>query len=270
MNAHGTDAAYVRGQNAGGKYVGVALTAGNLEQVPEAEHLAPGIRLPQDTEECAERMDEAPCVSSSGTRPDESGRRTTFTGVPPELDPRTHVFRPVRPSSESVFSVAVQPGSPRSTVHDAMDTKHGHPGSVSGQTDSSGTGAFSNSSRATTPVHPTELSTSGAISRANSGTLSVAMSEAGSTISERSDLDVLDVRDAEQAIELQRMHERARSGGETGIGGAIPPPFACTPDQLDFMRANQSISTAATVASSPTTSGRTSPAPQSPSGADTP
>lgn len=87
---------------------------------------------------------------------------------------------------------------------------------------------------------------------------SIAASEAGSVTSDLSSgAYSADIREQELAIERQRMRERELQGGETGMGGTVPPPFARLPDNLMQLRAShsqRSMSSAATVASSPATS----------------
>ena len=97
----------------------VALTADNLEQIPEAEQLAPGIRLGEPI--LGDRVEElyaSPSLSSTAMHMDARNDSMDQTSVPPELDPRTSQFRPGIPSAGSVFSVAVQPGSPKSVTFD--------------------------------------------------------------------------------------------------------------------------------------------------------
>lgn len=117
------------------------------------------------------------------------------------------------------------------------------------------------SSRATTPVYSGR--DSGSVAPNTQGTSrpeSLADSEAGSVLSDASHVAYsADVREQELAIEQQRMRERELVGGELGIGGPIAVPFARLPDQLVQLRGSQShrsMSSAATVASSPAASVR--------------
>ena len=243
----------------------IALTAQNLDQIPEAEQLAPGIRLPEHV------MGAATSVAAPGRLAQETGEPGTGgladdlePSVPPELDPRTPVFRPGHPSAGSVFSVAVQPGSPRSIATTEMDRGSERPARAASSVDVSLRTSSSDdpsSSRATTPVYSGR--DSGSMVHNTQGTSrpeSLAGSEAGSVLSDASNVAYsADVHEQELAIEQQRMRERAQVGGEIGIGGPITVPFARLPDHLVQLRGSQShrsTSSAATVASSPAASVR--------------
>ncbi|WFD40540.1 uncharacterized protein MJAP1_003526 [Malassezia japonica] len=239
----------------------IALTADNLGQIPEAEQLAPGIRLPEHV------MNESQRLSTQAEAPpplSDHHPHSAHPGMPPELDPRTPVFRPCRPSAGSVFSVAVQPGSPRSVAADLADKHEAHKPDSPPYTYSTHTGSppsdLAYSSRATTPVHSAGRSGSAAAQHSTGRTASIADSEAGSVVSDLSSSAYSgDVREQELAIERQRMRERELMGGETGIGGPVPIPFARLQDNLGQLRNSQSyrsMSTAATVATSPSTSVR--------------
>ncbi|PWZ03793.1 hypothetical protein BCV70DRAFT_225114 [Testicularia cyperi] len=107
---------------------GRALTADNLERIPNADQLAPGIRLPGQLID-ARGIDTDMQTSSDadeGAQSLETGHTSVgafgeggapVPGVPPELDPRTPAFRPHSPGEASVFSVAVQPpASPKPSM----------------------------------------------------------------------------------------------------------------------------------------------------------
>lgn len=236
----------------------VALTADNLEQIPEAEHLAPGIRLDEPI------LNEVLCEPRIPVPEDASKCNQSIFGlehepveqesVPPELDPRTSEFRPGIPSAGSVFSVAVQPGSPKSVTLESGDRTHDLSGvvtssQISSRIDSSMGESVSNY-RFTTPFRPMSIGTASS-SRANS--VSVANSEAGSITSDATPFNA-EVREQEFAIEQQRMRERAISGGELGIGGPIPPHVSLP--QVNISLPQRTFSSSATIGSSPATSVR--------------
>ncbi|SHO79536.1 Uncharacterized protein MSYG_3885 [Malassezia sympodialis ATCC 42132] len=236
------------------------LTADNLEQIPLAEQLAPGIRMPEQVVESG-----ANDMHDSSTDmlplPSETGADTSVpTCVPPELDPRASVFRPGIPSTGSVFSVAVQPGSPKSILldqterHSELRTSSPAP-SRSFRADSpcsEDRSSFSN----TAPQYSTVTQSSNAATHPGSSgadSASVVYSDAGSVMSDRSQgTSNSDIRNQEQFIEAQRMQERALLGGEVGIGGPISVPFARLRDRLsDIDKPHRSVSTSATAATSP-------------------
>lgn len=247
----------------------IALTADNLGQIPEAELFAPGIRLPEHILNTNAR----PAGAEQGTHVPSSSAATSneavaHTGVPPELDPRAAVFRPGRPSAGSVFSVAAQPGSPRSVAVDTEKRSESQPKPES----PAYTNTSSPSSEATYSSHATASGVSVGHTSSNvpprgasaGRSVSMADSEAGSMLSDMSSSAYsTDVREQELAIEHQRMRERELLGGEIGIGGPVPVPFARLQDHWTQMRSSQShrsISSAATVASSPIQSARDSDA----------
>jgi len=230
------------------------LTADNLEQVPLAEQLAPGIRMSEQVlESNANNLHDS--STDMLTPSSESGAGTSVPAcVPPELDPRTSIFRPGVPSTGSVFSVAVQPGSPKSIVMDHPERRTSSPAPPrSYRADSpSSDRSFS---RATTPQFSAGTQSISVTAHPSSGTdsASVAFSDAGSATSDPSQgTSNSEIRDQEQVIEVQRMQERARNGGEVGIGGPISVPFARLRDRLyDMDRPQRSASTSATAATSP-------------------
>ena len=212
----------------------VALTADNLEQIPEAEQLAPGIRLGEPI--LGDRVEElyaSPSLSSTAMHRDARSDSMDQTSVPPELDPRTSQFRPGIPSAGSVFSVAVQPGSPKSVTFDdrVHDTSHvpSH-GSES---------VFS--SRSTTPAHSTGLP-SGSNSRADS--ISVTHSDMSNMPSDTHAMNT-DTREKNSATELQ--HPRERVGDELNN-----PPLSRRQGSVN--QPHRTLSTCTTVGSSPAAS----------------
>ena len=228
----------------------MALTADNLHQIPDAEQLAPGIRLPENVVSDSANVVPAPAESTLSMEPTPPMTTVPDTNIPAELDPRTEAFRPGVPRAGSVFSVAVQPGSPK------VDK-------VPPRTIESPTPDSSVSSRAATPtfsVGHTSSSLSKLRSNTDTSTVSFAPSEAGSTTSDMSSSNYsTDVREQELAIDRQRMLERAMSGGELGIGGPIPAPFMRNrddPTSMGIQPPPRTNSAAATVASSPSTSTR--------------
>lgn len=263
LNAHPpTDEDFQREGAGAGEPTQVALTAQNLKQVPEAEQLAPGIRLNEPVLNDPESEPSATTTSRSSSavlrgepstanvRPDPVDQAT----MPPELDPRTAQFKPRIPSAGSIFSVAVQPGSPKSVTFETGDKTH----EIS--TTASPSSGSVTSSRANTPVR-TGAAVPGHASRANSA--SVTFSDAGSDTTHTTSTEV---REQEHAIELQRMHERATcGGGELGMGGnASHFPLS----RLQGTRPERTFSSTATVSSSPAASvidGGDSDAPPSPS-----
>lgn len=107
---------------------GRALTADNLERIPNADQLAPGIRLPgrvidphgadTDMQTSSDADEGAQSLETGHTSVGAFGEGgAPVPGVPPELDPRTPAFRPHSPGEASVFSVAVQPPvSPKASI----------------------------------------------------------------------------------------------------------------------------------------------------------
>ena len=107
---------------------GRALTADNLERIPNADQLAPGIRLPgramhslgadTDLQTSSDAGEGAHSLETGHTSVGAFGEGgAPVPGVPPELDPRTPAFRPHSPGEASVFSVAVQPpASPKASI----------------------------------------------------------------------------------------------------------------------------------------------------------
>ncbi|WFC99504.1 hypothetical protein MYAM1_002249 [Malassezia yamatoensis] len=247
------------------------LTARNLNQIPEAEQLAPGIRIPEHIigQQLPSQEEQPPTdfVHSSVTM-DESDAddQGTNSSVPPELDPRTSTFKPGMPSAGSVFSVAVQPGSPRSILLDT-DKRRTSPRQSEIPADSSlnsSAGDSPFSSRATTPILSGRDSNSGAAphtQRSDTGQSWIG-SDIGSQLAESGAATYSSaIREQELAIERQRMREREIIGGEIGIGGPIATPFARLPDNIMQLRSSpslRSVSSAATVASSPAPSVRES------------
>lgn len=228
------------------------LTADNLERIPLAEQLAPGIRMTdQVLETCSSQVQEIFPDNLPPSRSDNDLMDTSNSAcVPPELDPRTSTFRPVAPSTGSVFSVAVQPGSPKSIVMSTEFRTSSPAPSRSFRADSPCSEDHP-SSRATTPNHSRSTQNINFLAQSSSGTdtASVIYSDAGSMMSETTNSDV---RDQEQAIETQRMQERARLGGEVGIGGPMPMPFARLRDRIyDGEAPQRTVSTSATAATSP-------------------
>lgn len=239
-----------------------ALTADNLEQIPDADELAPGIRLPE------KNMDTAisPCSGIPATEtPQESvspaltARATPAeTDIPAELDPRTSEFRPGVPRAGSVFSVAVQPGSPKfgaeSVGVQSPDLQPKQPDTV--QPADYVLGAAAPNPAAAAVFGSPFARRSHATDTASNA--SFAPSEAGSTISDiSSSAYSTDVREQEMAIDRQRMVERATTGGEVGIGGPVAMPFLRRMDDTTFdLPSPRTASAAATVATSPTTSVR--------------
>ncbi|WFD33170.1 hypothetical protein MSPP1_004228 [Malassezia sp. CBS 17886] len=265
----------------------IALTADNLGQIPDAEQLAPGIRLPEcvlDGAAMHESGEEGDGANTPPGMPDgytDSAREGAYecgepgrvgaecadsAGVPPELDPRMPVFCPRRPTAGSVFSVAVQPGSPESGTmelekgSEKTQSKPESPAQAASTRTDSPTSESAGVSR--TPA----LGALSAVSRRRQGVgnpgypVSAADSEFGSTASEvSSSAYSTDVHEQELSIERQRMRERELLGGELGIGGPVPLPFARVNDGLSQLYSStsmRSMSTAATVATSPATSTR--------------
>ncbi|SPO35855.1 uncharacterized protein PSFLO_01326 [Pseudozyma flocculosa] len=159
-----------------------ALTADNLERIPDADQLAPGIRLPgQGVDPRGDRHhgrgdhdndnDNDNDLPTSSTDADgaalslETGDTSVgnfgeggapVPGVPPELDPRTAAFRPHSPGAASVFSVAVQPpGSPKPQMVDISEPASPFPetrssATVSGASATAGS-SYSASARGSSP-----------------------------------------------------------------------------------------------------------------------
>ncbi|PKI82829.1 hypothetical protein MVES1_003545 [Malassezia vespertilionis] len=253
--------------------LGIGLTASNLERVPAAEQLAPGIRLDlQPACNARPDADTPPGTTQAGDAEQDrepSTDRGPAVGVPPELDPRTPIFRPGKPSAGSIFSIAAQPGTPKSVALDGTDKASERSLRLgpsfspslthSGATDISASESFTSSSRATTPLHSSvrSLGFGPHHARSQSATASAADSEAGSTMSDFSgSIYSTDTRELEQTIERQRMREREMLGGEVGIGGPISAPFVHSTEffQLHPSSSQLSLSTAATMASSPSQS----------------
>ncbi|TKY85511.1 hypothetical protein EX895_005673 [Sporisorium graminicola] len=112
---------------------GRALTADNLGRIPDADQLAPGIRLPgrvidphgadTDMQTSSDADEGAQSLETGHTSVGAFGEGgAPVPGVPPELDPRTPAFRPHSPGEASVFSVAVQPpASPKASILEASE-----------------------------------------------------------------------------------------------------------------------------------------------------
>ncbi|CBQ73423.1 conserved hypothetical protein [Sporisorium reilianum SRZ2] len=112
---------------------GRALTADNLGRIPDADQLAPGIRLPGRVIDPhgADTDMQTSSDADGGAQSLETGHTSVgafgeggapVPGVPPELDPRTPAFRPHSPGEASVFSVAVQPpASPKASILEASE-----------------------------------------------------------------------------------------------------------------------------------------------------
>lgn len=212
----------------------VALTADNLEQIPEAEQLAPGIRLGEPIlEDRAEELYAPSNPSSTAMAMDARNDPMDQTSVPPELDPRTSQFRPGIPSAGSVFSVAVQPGSPKSATFDDRMHDTSHVPSLGSES------VFS--SRSTTPAHSTGFP-SGSNSRADS--VSVTHSDMGSMPSDTHTMNT-DTREKNGATELQHLRER--------VGDALNnSPLSRR--QGSVIQPHRTLSTCTTIGSSPAAS----------------
>lgn len=212
----------------------VALTADNLEQIPEAEQLAPGIRLGEPI--LGDRVEElyaSPSLSSTAMHMDARNDSMDQTSVPPELDPRTSQFRPGIPSAGSVFSVAVQPGSPKSVTFDDRVHDPSHVPSLGSES------VFS--SRSTTPAHSTGPP-SGSNSRADS--ISVTHSDMSNMPSDTHAMNT-DAREKNSATELQ--HPRERVGDELNN-----PPLSRR--QGSVIQPHRTLSTCTKIGSSPAAS----------------
>lgn len=212
----------------------VALTADNLEQIPEAEQLAPGIRLGEPIlEDRAEELYAPSNPSSTAMHMDARNDPMDQTSVPPELDPRTSQFRPGIPSAGSVFSVAVQPGSPKSATFDDRMHDTSHVPSLGSES------VFS--SRSTTPAHSTGFP-SGSNSRADS--VSVTHSDMGSMPSDTHTMNT-DTREKNSATELHHLRER--------VGDALNnSPLSRR--QGSVIQPHRTLSTCTTIGSSPAAS----------------
>ena len=198
-----------------------ALTASNLKQIPDADELAPGIRLHNELNVQTDMATHTPPVEPT-------------PGVPPELDPRTSAFRPPVHRSGSVFSVAVQPGSPTGTQPESEMRVH--------EDSPNSSGVISGAS----------------VTRTNTLANSITASDAGSLASDMSDsIYSNDVHEQEVMIDQQRMAERALMGGEAGIGGPVHRAFAPAREDIllsGISRPARTVSVAATVATSPSAS----------------
>lgn len=211
----------VETENAGMRHVD-ALTAYNLERVPEADQLAPGIRLIDEINTTTHMTLHLP--------PEEQAH-----GVPPELDPRTSEFRPQVHRSGSVYSVAVQPGSPTGTQTDTdIRTREASP-------TSSGILSGSNVTR------PSTLSNS------------IATSEAGSLASDMSDnLYSQETHEQDSFTDRQRIDEGQLLGSDSLFAaGPILHTFGPTPEDIRMSGPPllaRTASATATIASSPSAS----------------
>ncbi|KAE8232491.1 hypothetical protein CF326_g2478 [Tilletia indica] len=118
------------------------VTADNLGRIPQADQLAPGIRLPNSVaQEEGPEDDDDEQYGHGGAADGLASRRkigpthvghfgphgAPVPGVPPELDPRAAKFRrPTSPGAASVFSLAVQPpASPKAAPIDGDGTDNG-------------------------------------------------------------------------------------------------------------------------------------------------
>lgn len=153
---------------------GRALTADNLGRIPDADQLAPGIRLPGRTIDShgADTDMQTSSDADEGAQSLETGHTSVgafgeggapVPGVPPELDPRTPAFRPHSPGEASVFSVAVQPpASPKASILEASEPaspfvettpsrsdRYGIPASSASAT--AGSSSYSHSARGSSP-----------------------------------------------------------------------------------------------------------------------
>ncbi|KAK0545427.1 hypothetical protein OC846_005669 [Tilletia horrida] len=182
------------------------VTADNLGRIPEAEQLAPGIRLPNTVEPQHDDDDDDEDYAQDGAQshgaggaaggrgvPGSDHRRkigpthvghfgpdgAPVPGVPPELDPRAAKFRrPTSPGAASVFSLAVQPpGSPKAGAidGDGLDSSLGgnlgtpnpsHHNSGAGSVDLSHSTASSYRSGIGGALSPSGMSGGGAIGSA--------------------------------------------------------------------------------------------------------
>lgn len=137
-------------QNSNGPW---PVTADNLGRIPEAEQLAPGIRLPNTVAHGVnDDEDDEENEYRSGVPTDNIASRRNIGpthvghfgahgapvhGVPPELDPRAAKFRrPTSPGAASVFSLAVQP--PASPKHGPMDSESHESGAFASTPSTSG------------------------------------------------------------------------------------------------------------------------------------
>ncbi|ETS62067.1 hypothetical protein PaG_03624 [Moesziomyces aphidis] len=197
---------------------GRALTADNLERIPNADQLAPGIRLPgrvidphgadTDMQTSSDADEGAQSLETGHTSVGAFGEGgAPVPGVPPELDPRTPSFRPHSPGEASVFSVAVQPpASPKASILEASEPaspfvestpsrsatdRYGVP--VSSASATAGSSSYSVSARGSSPPLSAGYSASEAFNSAmrlgpgpsmlGRNVASVAPSEAGSVSS---------------------------------------------------------------------------------------
>lgn len=234
------------------------LTADNLEQVPEAEQLAPGIRLPESGVELSQASSDA-TMSKPRTPASDSGPTTPSiqepASVPPELDPRTAKFCYGIPRSGSVFSVAAQPGSPKE--EQGRDVAR-----VATPDRGTGPAGSPMSSRwdSPQPMTPTSHDQPAAVPPSSHGsiTASLALSDAGSVASDDVRPPSLDeVQEEERAIEMLRMQERLKFSGAVGIGGQTVPTAVLweLQHQRDaFSTPHRTMSTSATASNSPTSS----------------
>lgn len=142
---------------------GRALTADNLERIPNADQLAPGIRLPGRTIDPHTHATSTDMQTSSdadeGAQSLETGHTSVgafgeggapVPGVPPELDPRTPAFRPHSPGEASVFSVAVQPpASPKASILEASEPASPYVETTPSRTNTGGYGVPASNASAT-------------------------------------------------------------------------------------------------------------------------
>jgi hypothetical protein len=210
----------VEPENAGKRHVD-ALTAYNLERVPEADQLAPGIRLIDEINTTTHMDIHLPLEEQAH-------------GVPPELDPRTSEFRPQVHRSGSVYSVAVQPGSPTGTQPDTdMHTREASPTSSV---------IFSGSN----VTRPSTLSNS------------IATSEAGSLASDMSDnLYSQEIHDQDSLTDRQHIGEGQLLGNDSSFEGSMLHTFGPTPEDILMSGPpllSRTVSATATVATSPSAS----------------
>lgn len=240
-----------------------ALTADNLERIPDADQLAPGIRLPGQFSDSRNQDTDMHTSSDAdgGAQSLETGHTSVgafgeggapVPGVPPELDPRTSSFRPQSPGEASVFSVAVQP--PASPKESILETSEQNPyietsasrketyNVPTGSASATAGSTYSASARGSSPPLSVGYGASESFSnvpRLGPGpsllgrtVASVAPSEAGSVSSSgtggggpNSTLDDQEVELRAAYIERQRMREREMMGGEAGVGGSTLPSF---------------------------------------------
>ncbi|KAL4399139.1 hypothetical protein ACI68E_003512 [Malassezia pachydermatis] len=235
-----------------------ALTEDNVGQIPEADQLAPGIRLPQQSMPLYSMYIKSGSSISTGLGCNSTTAETMYSelgaecsSVPPELDPRTTTFQPSLPSEASICSVDVNPGTPRSKSKDILRRAFASPSSNLRKR--KGTPSIDDEAapHMEEPGGYEEQYTSGH-SATQPDTISLANSEAGSFVSETSGLSYPDAfTEDEQAIEQQRMEERIRAGGDLGIGGQVSVSMARMREKLSHPTATRTLSTSATASNSP-------------------